>query len=123
MKPKRTLSGYALLVGVLSLSVVGGALIYGIYSALVKTQVTTATVTLIRPLDGQIDPTTLDGLQGRRRFTQAELAVQIVQPTPSPTEETVFESPEAEITPASEITEPEITPEAEITPTEETNQL
>lgn len=99
MKPKRTLSGYALLVGVLSLSVVGGALIYGIYSSLVKTQITPQQQALIKPLDGEIDTKVLDELQQRRQFTQAELSAHITTaPTPTATAEAT-PTPSLEITP------------------------
>ena len=105
MKPKRTLSGYALLVGVLSLSVVGGALIYGIYSALVKTQISPEQKTLITPLDGSIDQGILNDLQKRRRFTQSELAARTA-PTVIPTP-TVATSPATiEASPGGEINQP-----------------
>jgi len=87
MKPKRTISAYILLVGVLGLSIVGGILIFSVYSAFVKTQVTPQQATLIRPLDGEIDSRLLNSLSTRRRFSPIELAAQINAPTPeaSPT--------------------------------------
>ncbi len=83
MKPKKTISAYILLVGILGLSVVGGVLAYGIYSSLVKTQITPQTAVLIKPIDGEIDTTLLDNMQGRRKFTEAELAAEIPTPTPA----------------------------------------
>ena len=77
MKPKKTLSAYILLVGVLGLSVVGGILLFGIYSALVKTQITTQQTTLIKPLDGEISVEILNGLQKRRKFNATELSTVI----------------------------------------------
>ncbi len=85
MKPKRTLSGYMLLVGMMGLSIVGGALIFGIYSALVKTQVTSETKEVIKPLEGEINVDLLNKLNNRRQFSSSELEVVITQsPTPTP---------------------------------------
>jgi len=91
MKPKRTVSGYLLLVGVLGLSVVGGLVLFGVYSALVKTQVTKEQSTLIKPLDGQIDPGIINNLQTRKRFSNAELQAQVTAVLPEP-EETLLEA-------------------------------
>lgn len=99
MKPRRTISAYILLVGILGLSVVGGVVIYGIYSSLVKTQITPGQATLIRPLDGEIDTELLDSLQTRRKFSTTELSVEVT-PTPSPTP-TPTEAPVEVITPGA----------------------
>ena len=84
MKPKRTLSGYVLLVGIMGLSIVGGVLAFQVYSAATKTQVTTEQSTLIKPLDGQIDPKVLSDLQKRRVFTDNQLSQQTAQQISSP---------------------------------------
>lgn len=80
MKPKRTISAYILLVGILGLSVVGGILAYGIYSSLVKTQVTSEQTALIKPLDGEINTSLLNSMQTRRKFTSTELSAVITVP-------------------------------------------
>ncbi|KKP29549.1 MAG: hypothetical protein UW35_C0043G0002 [Candidatus Collierbacteria bacterium GW2011_GWF2_44_15] len=86
MKPKRTISAYILLVGILGLSVIGGVVAYGIYASLVKTQITTDQAALIKPLDGEIDTNLLNNLETRRKFSATELAVEIT-PTPTPSEQ------------------------------------
>jgi len=90
MKPTKTISAYILLAGILGLSIVGAVLIFGVFSALVKTQITGEQAELIKPLNGEIETSLLDDLEKRRRFTEAEMAAQITPTlTPTPTTENV----------------------------------
>ena len=73
MKPTRTISSYVLLVGVLGLSIVGGVLAYQIYSAAVKSKTTAEQITAIKPLDGTINPLTIDNLSKRTVYTEAQM--------------------------------------------------
>ena len=88
MKVTRTISSYVLLVGVMGLSIVGGVVVYQIYSAATKTQITTEQKTTIKPLDGVINQTTIDNLNKRTVYTDAQMGVLLsATPTPSPTPE------------------------------------
>lgn len=75
MKPKRTRSSYILLVGLMSLLIVGSWLAYQIYASLTKTQVTGKQQAAIIPLDGTILVTDLDNLTKRRKFTATDFSV------------------------------------------------
>lgn len=86
MKPRKTLSIYVLLVGVMGLSIVGGILAFQIFSASVKTQLTAAQLEAVRPIDGTIDQTVVNNLQQRRVITESEimsLSTQTLIPTPT----------------------------------------
>ena len=96
MKATRTLSSYVLLVGVMGLSIVGGVVAYQIYSASVKSQVTTQQATTIKALDGVINQTTISSLEKRVVYTDAEMTLLLsAVPTPVPTEGVVPTVPEA----------------------------
>ena len=82
MKPRRTISGYILLVGIMTLSIVGGVIAFQIYSALTKTQVSTQQSLLIKSLDGSIDTKVFQNLKERIVFTSSELNT-VVTPTPA----------------------------------------
>lgn len=73
MKPKKGRSSYVLLVGFLSLLVVGAWLAYQIYAALTRTQITEQQAAAISALSGSIRSDALDNLRARRKFTPAEL--------------------------------------------------
>jgi len=99
MKPKKTISAYILLVGILALSIIGGLLAFGVYSSLVKSQITTEQTVLIKPLDGVIDTKLLDSLQSRRKFGPTELSAEITPvPIPTPTQEILEEASPSGIT-------------------------
>lgn len=77
MKPKRALSSYILLVGILALSIVGGVIAYQIFSALTKSQVSTEQDILIKPLDGAIDPKIVEELKQRKTIPASLMQAQI----------------------------------------------
>jgi len=90
MKPTRKLSSYVLLVGVMGLSIVGGVVAYQIYSASVKSQTTAEQSTAIKPLDGVINQSTIDGLRKRTVYTDSEMGSLInAPPTLEATESSV----------------------------------
>ncbi len=89
MKPTRTLSSYVLLVGVLGLSIVGGVVAYQIYAAAIKTQTTPEQTVAIKPLDGIINQTTLDGLKKRKVYSDSEMNLLINTPISLPTPEAI----------------------------------
>jgi len=73
MKAERTTSSYILMIGVLSLLVVGSFVAYQVYAAVVKSQITTEQRKAIKPLDGKIEEEIIGELGGRRQFGAAEL--------------------------------------------------
>jgi len=81
MKPRKTLSIYVLLIGVMGLSIVGGVLAFQIFSASVKSQLTTAQKEAVRPIDGTIVQTVVDNLLKRSVITEAEMG-SVLTPTP-----------------------------------------
>ena len=89
MKPKRTISAYVLLAGIMGLSIVGGVLAFQIFLAVTKSQISTEQSTLTKSLDGTIDPKIMGNLKTRIKFTTAELNTVVsnasVTITPSPT--------------------------------------
>lgn len=86
MKPRKTLSVYVLLVGVMGLSIVGGILAFQIFSAATKSQATPEQKAAIKPIDGTISKDVIDNLTKRTAITQSDLAsLGSVTPTPSPT--------------------------------------
>lgn len=85
MKVKRGRSSYVLLVGMMSLLMVGAWITYQIYSSFTKSQITSAQQTAIIPLDGSISLTPLDNLKGRRRFTNADFSAIVLSISPTPT--------------------------------------
>ncbi|KKT30236.1 MAG: hypothetical protein UW41_C0002G0002 [Candidatus Collierbacteria bacterium GW2011_GWC2_44_18] len=87
MKPKKTLSIYILLVGIMGLSIVGGILAFQIFSASTKTQLTSEQIEIIKPLDGTIDEAVIKNLDQRTLVTEADINGLVMVPpvTPSPT--------------------------------------
>lgn len=73
MKAERTTSSYILIIGVLGLLLVGSLVIYQVYSAVIKSQVTSKQEKAIRPLDGSIEEEVVNELRGRRQFSLNEL--------------------------------------------------
>ena len=74
MKPKRSRSSYILLLGLMSLLVVGAWLAYQVYAALTGSQITERQRESIVPLDGVITVEALDNLAGRRKFRETDFA-------------------------------------------------
>ena len=74
MKPKRARSSYILLVGIMSLLLVGSWLAYQIYVSLTKTQITSRQQIAITPLDGSFAEDDLANLAARRKFTSADFS-------------------------------------------------
>lgn len=73
MKAERTTSSYILIIGVLGLLLVGSLVAYQVYSAIIKSQVTSEQEKAIRPLDGSIEEEVVNELRGRRQFSLNEL--------------------------------------------------
>lgn len=92
MKPRKTLSIYVLLVGVMGLSIVGGILAFQIFSASIKSQLTAEQREVIKPIDGSINQTVINNLQQRTPISESELLSIVAQP---PTAVIVALSPEA----------------------------
>lgn len=96
MKPRKALSIYVLLVGVMGLSIVGGILAFQVFSASVKSQLTTAQRDAVKPIDGSISQTVISNLEKRTAITEAELgALTAPTPTPTPAEEATIITPTA----------------------------
>lgn len=85
MKPRKTLSVYVLLVGILGLSIVGGILAFQIFSATVKSQLTAEQREAVKPIDGTIGQTVINNLELRQAITEAELAALSITINPTPT--------------------------------------
>jgi len=78
MKPRKTLSIYVLLIGVMGLSIVGGVLAFQIFSASVKSQLTAAQKEAVKPIDGTIVQTVVDNLLKRDVITEAEMGAVLI---------------------------------------------
>jgi len=74
MKPKRARSSYILLLGMMSLLVVGAWLAYQIYAALTASQISEKQKGSIVPLDGVITQEALENLAGRRKFRETDFS-------------------------------------------------
>ncbi|MBU1071164.1 hypothetical protein KKG65_01995 [Patescibacteria group bacterium] len=85
-KPSKTISMYVLMVGVMTLLVVGSLVMFQIYSALTKSQITAVQQKAIKPLDGNIKNEVVTNLVGRRWFNRLELDNPIVINPPVATE-------------------------------------
>lgn len=114
MKATRKLSSYVLLAGLMGLSIVGGITAYQIYSASVKNQATTEQATAIKPLDGVINQTTIDGLKKRTVYTDTQMGLLLnASPTPEATESStpviLTPTPQPEASPSGELEAPTIT--------------
>lgn len=90
MKPRKTLSVYVLLVGLMGLSIVGGILAFQIFSAVTKSQVTTEQAESVKPIDGSINKEVIDNLTKRVIVTNQDInqlsVVITATPTLTPTE-------------------------------------
>lgn len=74
MKPKRRGSSYILLLGMMSLLVVGAWLAYQVYAAMTTSQITEKQRGSIVPLDGVITQEALANLAGRRKFGETDFS-------------------------------------------------
>ena len=90
MKPKKTFSAYVLLIGVMSLAIVGGILAFQIFSASTKSQLTEKQRNVIKPIDGTINQSTIDNLEKRIKITEDEI---------NTTANTVASAPSITVTP------------------------
>lgn len=73
MKAERTTSSYILIIGILSLLVVGSFVAYQVYAAVIKSQITAEQERAIKPLSGKIKKEVVEELRSRRHFGIAEL--------------------------------------------------
>lgn len=73
MKAERTTSSYILMIGVLSLLVIGSFVAYQVYAAMIKSQITAKQEKAIRSLDGKIEEEVVNELESRRQFGITEL--------------------------------------------------
>ncbi len=105
MKPKKTLSVYVLLMGIMGLSIVGGILAFQIFSVSTKTQLTEKQLGVIKPIDGTISQSTIDSLEKRTRITDddintaSNIPVSVTPTTEIPTPTPTIASPSAELEP------------------------
>ena len=88
MKPKRTISAYILLAGIMGLSIVGGVLAFQIFLAVTKSQISSEQSILTRSLDGSIDSEIISNLKARIKFSASALSTVVstatLTSTPSP---------------------------------------
>lgn len=73
MKPKRTMSANILLLGIMSLLMVGSFVGYQIYSAITRSQISKEQEISIKPLDGSIKAEVVNHLKSRRWFNESEI--------------------------------------------------
>lgn len=75
MKPRKSLSVYVLLVGILGLLIVAGFFTFQIVDEATKSQVPAEQRELVKPLDGVIEQKVVDNLQQRRTFSREEILI------------------------------------------------
>ncbi len=75
MKPRKSLSVYVLLVGILGLLIVAGFFTFQIVDEATKSQVPAVQRELVKPVDGVIDQKVIDNLQKRRVFSREEILI------------------------------------------------
>lgn len=80
MKPRKTISIYVLLVGVMGLLIVGGVLSFQLFDEATKSQLPASQRDAVRPIDGKIEEKVLENLSKRKLFSRDEL---INVPTPT----------------------------------------
>lgn len=104
MKPRKSISIYVLLVGVMGLLIVGGIFSFQIVDESTKNQLPTSQRELVKPLDGKIENETLENLKQRRVFSREEL---INLPSATPTTVPILVTPEASSSSQSGIPTPQ----------------
>lgn len=88
MKPRKSLSIYVLLVGILGLLIVAGFFTFQIVDEATKSQVPAQQRELVKPIDGAIEQRAIDNLQKRRTFSREEILISPIvapQTTVTPT--------------------------------------
>jgi len=83
MKPRKGLSVYVLLVGILGLLIVAGFFAFQLFDEATKSQVPAEQRELVKPLEGSINPKVIENLRQRKIISREEI-VTIVQITPTP---------------------------------------
>ncbi len=83
MKPRKSLSVYVLLVGILGLLIVAGFFTFQIVDEATKSQVPAQQRELVKPVDGTIEQRVIDNLQKRRTFSREEILISPIAPTTS----------------------------------------
>lgn len=73
-KPKRLLSSYILIIGVMSLTIVGSFVAFTVFKGLTKSQISERQALNIAPLDGVIEKEAIDNLTSRRSFSEADFS-------------------------------------------------
>jgi hypothetical protein len=86
MKPKKTISANILTVGLVTLLMIGSLVIFQVYSALTKSQISDVQQKFIKPLDGIIKEETVENLVNRRWFNRSELDRPMVINSPEASE-------------------------------------
>jgi cytoskeletal protein RodZ len=94
MKTRKTLSVYVLLVGVMGLLIVGGVVVFQVFSEATKSQLTKEQKDAVKPLDGQIDSTIILNLSKRDIYSTDELTTEISPSTPPSLAKTATRSSE-----------------------------
>ena len=98
MKPRKTISIYVLLVGVMALLIAGGILSFQLIDEATKNQLSSKQRELVKPLDGKIEIEVIENLTKRKVFSREELTrlpvpTQIITITPEATASTVAATP------------------------------
>lgn len=97
MKPRKTISVYVLLVGVLSLLIVGGFFAFQLIDEATKNQLAPRQRELVKPLDGKIEEGVIENLSKRKVYSREEITklplptivVATLAPEASPSSESV----------------------------------
>ncbi len=85
MKPRKSLSIYVLLVGILGLLIVAGFFTFQIVDEATKSQVPAEQRELVKPIDGIIEQRVVDNLQTRKTFSREEILIApVVAPSVTP---------------------------------------
>lgn len=101
MKPRKSLSIYVLLVGVMALLIVGGVFAFQIFDEATKNQLPAAQKEAVKSLDGSINEKVIENLSKRKLFSREDL---ISVPTPTVSiklEPSPISSPAAEASPSA----------------------
>lgn len=80
MKPRKSVSVYVLLVGVMGLLIVGGIFSFQVIDQATKNQLTSTQKDLVKPLDGKIEENVIENLKSRKVYSRDDLSI-----TPTPT--------------------------------------
>lgn len=80
MKPRKSLSVYVLLVGILGLLIAAGFFTFQIVDEATKSQVPAEQRELVKPVDGAIEQRVIDNLQTRKIFSKEEILISPIVP-------------------------------------------